>query len=106
MFEILAERGGYVFPLFYVLLPNKTQRTYTRLFGLIKGLRPTMIPELVYMDFEMALINSVRSSWPTAEIQGCLFHFHQSIMRRIAQEGILNFYFVNFKYLLRIKACL
>lgn len=32
VYAVLAERNGYVFPIFYALLPNKQQNTYISLF--------------------------------------------------------------------------
>lgn len=39
VFTILGRKGTLVVPLFYALLPNKTQITYTRAFNLIKQVR-------------------------------------------------------------------
>lgn len=36
IYAILAERSGFVFPVFYALLPNKREQTYIELFNMLK----------------------------------------------------------------------
>lgn len=88
LFQVLAERGTYVFPIFYALLPNKSQQTYTRLFQLIFDLRPDMLPDAISVDFELAIWNAARTVWPGISISGCLFHLHQAFVRKISAEGL------------------
>jgi len=57
VFVILAKRAEYVFPVMYVVLPNKRQETYDGLFGLIKTIWPLFNPTLISLDFEMAVVN-------------------------------------------------
>jgi hypothetical protein len=42
---VLGKRNGYVFPLFYCLLPSKTRQIYERLFQAISNLYPNLQPE-------------------------------------------------------------
>jgi hypothetical protein len=78
-------------PHLWCLLPNKQQQTYTRLFQLLKAeaarLNCQMNPLTIHIDFEMAVINSVRAEFGT-EPSGCLFHFNQSIRRHMASNGL------------------
>ena len=74
VFVILAKRAEYLLPVMYVLLPNKRQETYDGLFGLIKKIWPLFNPTSISLDFEMAVMNSVRQAFPRAELHGCLFH--------------------------------
>ena len=60
VFVILAKRAKDVFPVMYALLPNKSQETYDGLFGLIKMIWPLFNPMSISLDFEMAVMNSVR----------------------------------------------
>jgi len=84
----LASRSSFIVPLFYVLLPNKRQETYVRLFRLIKELRPEMNPNSIATDFEQAELNAIRQQWPKSEIHGCFFHLNQSMWRQVANFGM------------------
>jgi len=90
VFVILAKRAEYVFPVMYALLPNKRQETYDRLVGLIKTIWPLFNPTSISLDFEMAVINSVRQVFPRAELHGCLFHLTKSIRRQLSENGLLQ----------------
>ena len=45
-------------PCVYYLLPNKTQRTYTRMIRLLKDVCPNSAPNRILVDFESAAINA------------------------------------------------
>lgn len=83
----MAARGDFIIPLFYALLPNKSRQTYTRLFRLIKELRPQMNPTSVATDFEQAEFNAVSEVWPQCQIHACFFHLNQSMWRQVASAG-------------------
>jgi hypothetical protein len=87
VFEILARRGSFVFPIFYALLPDKSGATYERLFELIKRERPEMIPESVAVDFEIGEFAAVSKAWPDCRIHGCFFHLNQSMWRQVGKLG-------------------
>ena len=44
------------------------------------------------IDFERAAINSLEQNFPTADLQGCLFHFGQAIWRKIRSIGFQHRY--------------
>jgi len=67
VFVILAKRAECVFPVMYALLPNKRQEAYHGLFGLIKTIWPVFNPTSISLDFEMAVMNSVRQAFPRAK---------------------------------------
>jgi hypothetical protein len=58
LYTIHADVSGQLFPLVFAPLPNKTQRTYTRLFTLLKDTIDerdfVLNPETVMLDFEVA----------------------------------------------------
>jgi len=92
VFVILAKRAEYLFPVMYVLLLNKHQETYDGLFGLIKKIWPPFNPTSISLDFEMAVMNSVRQAFPRAELHGCLFHLTKSMRRQFSENGLLQRY--------------
>jgi len=76
----------------YALLPNKRQETYDGLFRRIKTIWPPFNPTSICLDFEMAVINSVRQAFPRAELHGCLFHLKKSKRRLLSENGLLQRY--------------
>ena len=80
-------------PLVYCLLPKKDIRTYRRMIRSIQDAAADRHPELpfipteVQMDYEMAMISTLRQLFPEVSgapgivIHGCHFHFCQCILR-------------------------
>jgi len=90
---ILAKHAEYVFSVMYALLPNKRQEREDGLFGLIKTIWPLFNPTSVSLDFEMALMNSVRQqTFPRAEFHGYLFHLTKSMRRQLSENGLRQRY--------------
>jgi hypothetical protein len=73
---------GKTFPIVYILLKNKTEELYCLAFLKLKELLK-LNPKQCIMDFEKALKNSVSKCFPGCELHGCLFHYGQSLWRRI-----------------------
>uniref|UniRef100_A0AAV2J3Z3 MULE transposase domain-containing protein n=1 Tax=Knipowitschia caucasica TaxID=637954 RepID=A0AAV2J3Z3_KNICA len=59
-------------------------------------------PQKVVCDFEMALITALQSELPQVSIQGCYFHFTQSLWRRVQELGLVRAYREN----LRLRKCI
>ena len=60
VFVLMAKRQGGIFPIVYVLLPDKRQVTYKKMFDMIIELVPEFQPMKFSCDFEMAVINAVK----------------------------------------------
>jgi len=90
VFVILAKRVEYMFPVMYALLPNKRQETYDGLFGPIKTIWPVFNPTSIYLDFEMAVMNSVRQAFARAGLHGCLFHQTKNMRLQLSENGLLQ----------------
>jgi len=90
VFVILAKRAEYVFPVMYTLLPNKRPEKCDGLFELIKTIWPLFNPTSIYLDFEMAVMNSVRQAFPRAELYGCLLHVTKSMRRQLSENSLLH----------------
>ncbi|XP_067679673.1 uncharacterized protein [Haliotis asinina] len=81
-----------MFPLVYVLLPDRQRVTYTRLFDLLKTkvqetLSRPLAPSVIQTDFELAAIQAAENVFPQADVKGCLFHFCQAIWRKTQERG-------------------
>lgn len=86
---ILAQRAdGYVFPVLYALLMNKSQTTYQRLFDMIKQLWPAFSPTSISVDFEKASINALQICFPEADVWGCFFHLGENLKKQLSNHGL------------------
>lgn len=89
---------GCEMPHLWCLLPNKQNVTNVRLFQLLKAesikLHRQLNPNVVHIDFELAVIGALRSEFQL-EPTGCLFHFSQSILRNMTGNGLQVMYNTN-----------
>ena len=79
---------GHLLPSLFVLLPNKTEAIYMRMWLQIQILCPNAQPTHMLMDFEKAAINSFQHFWPNTNVKGFFFHHTQNIWRKIQAEGV------------------
>jgi hypothetical protein len=77
---------GRTYPLVYILLSNKTENSYLRAFSKWQELL-TMNVKYIVTDFERALINALKTSFPKAENHECLFHLGQAAYKRVSSMG-------------------
>ena len=61
--------------------------TYNQIFSTLKERDPSLQPDKIMIDFERAALNALTQNFPTAELQGCYFHFGQAIWRQIQALG-------------------
>ena len=90
-------------PRIFVLLPCKSQVTYSRLFSALKDLCPSLQPETLMVDFEKASINAFSDIFPTTKITGCLFHMAKNIYRHIVDLGLKSRYQTDAEFNNKIK---
>ena len=81
-------QDGHLLPSLFVLLPNKTEITYTKMWEQIHLFCPTAQPTHMIMDFELAAINSFEVEWPLTTVKGCFFHLTQNFWRKIQEIGL------------------
>lgn len=92
VFILSAERGGFVFPILFALLPDKTEDTYRRMFTYISAAWSNFRPQNISLDFEAGLINAARTVFPVAALDGCLFHLTQNVKKHLRQLGLFKRY--------------
>ena len=92
IYTIHAELKGFSPPCLYVLLPNKTEHTYSRMIDMIQDGSNIFGPERILADFEKAVLNAFGKKFPEAAISGCYFHLTQSFNRKINEIGLKTFY--------------
>ncbi|KAG0439540.1 hypothetical protein DMUE_2360 [Dictyocoela muelleri] len=82
-YRILTIQGFFfckAFPLCFILLESKDQQAYCEALEKLKTFG-NFNPECVIMDFEKALVNSIKKIFPCSITYGCQFNFGQSLFR-------------------------
>ena len=95
--------NGEVLPLVYILMANKTEESYKKLFLKLKSLEPTLSPNTIMTDFERAAINAFRTVFPNSDVRSCFFHFSQCIFRFIQSNGIQQLYKSDAEFALKMR---
>ena len=106
MDTIHAEYLGAVHPLVYVLLPNKAENTYNRVFTEVKRLQPNLNSTLIITDFERAAINALATAFLNVSTAACFFRFGQSIWRKIQELGLATLYRKDVNFMRKAKILL
>ena len=85
---IIYDHGSKMYvPVYWVLMTNKTEKSYSMVFSsIIEDLGCEFKPATVGIDFEKAFIKAVGKAFPDADLIGCLFHFKQAIRRYMKQK--------------------
>ena len=98
VFVLMALYGGIYVPCLFGLLPDKTEDSYIRLFGMIwayndKNNLPNNFENQFFMcDFERAIRSSFLLYWPHTRVLGCYFHFSQCVWKKVKKNGFQNIY--------------
>lgn len=79
---------GHLLPCLFVLLPNKTEAVYLRMWEKIQDLCLDSQPTHLIIDFEKAAINSFQHFWQSTNIKCCFFHLTKNIWRKLQAEGL------------------
>lgn len=70
------------FPMVYALTTRMTQSTYESFFRVVHQILPLNYNQLtIITDYERGLMNAVRIVLPHTKLQGCWFHYCQSVIR-------------------------
>lgn len=88
-YQLCSLHGFYkeeMIPFIYILLPDKKERTYLKMFCLIqdKAMEINLIfsPQNFHLDFEKTVHQTIKNLFPNCNINGCLFHYSQAILRK------------------------
>lgn len=88
-----GEERKFAIPLVHALLENKTEEAYTKVFEVILsqaqkyGLR-VQLPQAVMSDFELAIINAIKTHLNPNSVHLCFFHLCQNVFKKIISEGL------------------
>lgn len=103
LYTIHAEVYGTVVPLVYVLMPKKTEQMYTKMLEQLLILQPTLAPDSVLTDYEIAAINAFTAIFRNVTVSGCLYHLSQSIYKRVQSSGLQTRYANDAEFALQIR---
>lgn len=87
----------------YALICNKNEQSYTDILHVLKEKEPRLNPKNIMIDFEKSLLNASVAEFPNAMVNGCFFHYCQSIWRNIQKFGLQDIYASNPNFALNIK---
>ncbi|XP_066599960.1 uncharacterized protein [Prorops nasuta] len=91
LITIMGKIGEKFFPFIWILLNTKNQRFYTNAFNFLKSnLIPKFNPKIGISDFEKSIHNSLVAAFPGIKVQGCYFHYVQSVRKHIQQLKIFT----------------
>lgn len=74
------------------MLPNKSEFTYSKFFDMLNNNSDLAInqTERIIIDYEIAVINSIRNKFSESILNGCYFHLCQSFWRNIQTTGLIT----------------
>lgn len=92
LYTLQGKINGWFVPLVYMLTPNRTKRTYERALQIVNEKCDGFAPQHIISDFELGAINAAKSVFKSSKFHVCLFHFGQSIWRKIQEVGLKTRY--------------
>ncbi|KCZ80201.1 hypothetical protein H312_02408, partial [Anncaliia algerae PRA339] len=109
-YQLLVLHGclfGKTYPLSYIIMSDKTEASYMNAFDRCKEIF-NLNPKYLITDFERALSNACRNSFPMSTNFGCIFHFGLAIWARIGNLGLIRRYRTEllFKKVIKMIICL
>lgn len=92
IYSIHVEVMGKIIPVCVGLLPNKNAVTYSRFLTLLvtKAAQIGLVfsPQIVSIDFEMAMLTTIQHLFPNSRQRACLFHYSQALWRKVQALGL------------------
>jgi len=86
---IYADAYKSYVPIFYILLQNRKETTYFHALQMvISATNWQLRGKTMTGDFEMALMNAIKSQFRDGPYVGCLFHWKQAIRRKLVERNI------------------
>ncbi|CAF4616249.1 unnamed protein product, partial [Didymodactylos carnosus] len=96
LYIIFGFNNGYMIPCAYSLTTKKNAIVYSKilihLIELGKKFNVIMNPERLTCDFEQSTISSFNDVFPNIKINGCFFHYAQSLWRKIQEIGMSRYF--------------
>lgn len=84
-----------IFPLFYVLMSNKTTECYKAVFEYISQHIFDMQPTEIITDFEGGLRKAIRLVFQSVILRGCYFHYKKAIRLKCEKSNLKKLFAEN-----------
>ncbi|KAF7685032.1 hypothetical protein CDIK_4219, partial [Cucumispora dikerogammari] len=91
IYTLHGQLFGKSYPLVYVIMKNKKERSYKKAFDFINQ-KHDVNPRYIILDFETAAINAARNAFHESDVKACLFHYGQAIWRKVQALGLTQLY--------------
>jgi len=100
-------RNGLTVPSLFFFLPDKTAGTYKAMWKIVcelTGVEEVLATSTVtlHLDFEQTAISAAADVLGLENIKGCYFHFSQTVLRKVQEEGLSGRYAVNKEFRMRV----
>ncbi|KAJ4437505.1 hypothetical protein ANN_17650 [Periplaneta americana] len=97
LYTIHVNVQGEGMPVVMTLMERKTREAYETLFRVLKRkvgrhYENQLNPRFISIDYEVTVINVIKSEFDGVKVAGCLFHLAQSFWRRPHTEGLVQQY--------------
>ena len=87
LYNILVKFMGTSIPVAHIIMTNKSEEFYNLVFEKLKSLAgENWAPDEIMSDFEKAVLNSLQTAFPEANLSGCRFHFAQAGYPRVQKH--------------------
>ncbi|KAK3933016.1 FLYWCH-type zinc finger-containing protein 1 [Frankliniella fusca] len=88
-----SREDNVCFPLVYALFSSKMEVQYSQVLQAVKNAsREQRVgftqPSQVMSDFDVAILNAVKTAFPDGTVSCCFFHLGQSIYRKVQTSGL------------------
>ena len=94
VFILMALYGGIYVPCLFGLLPDKSEDSYIRFYGMLwayndkNGLPNDFQNQFFMCDFEQHIRTSFLLYWPYVRVLGCYFHYSQCVWNKVKKNGL------------------
>ena len=79
-------------PHVFVMMSRRRKKVYKAVLRAIQELCPSLAPQEVVADFELAVWKAMVKVFPDTVVRSCNFHFSQALLRHVGELGLQRAY--------------
>ena len=96
LYSVHGHKNSHFVSLVYALLPGKSENVYQYLLDNIRSscayLQLQLKSQIIHIDFQAAMHNNLKESFPEETIKCCRFHLGQAWWREMQTLGLCQDY--------------
>ena len=96
-------KNSHLLPSIFILLPKKSEETYTQMWNHISVFCPDACPTHLIFGFEKTVIHSFSTQFPHTVVKRCFFDLCQNVWRKVQQLGLANKYNQDSEFALKVR---